>query len=161
MSARFVGVLRVVRNTCNRHHHCIFLRNHNILCIMTTHDSLSACHKALRCDDILEMIFGTLQPMKDYAPDRATCASCALVCRWFYEPAGRVLWEELRDLSPLWSILRPLPPVELTKGRLRERIIPEIYYNSVSGLACCHGICQAVPVTGSSSRTHTSPPRRS
>ncbi|KAL1938954.1 hypothetical protein VTO73DRAFT_11107 [Trametes versicolor] len=82
---------------------------------MTTHDGLSACHK----------------PMKDYAPDRATCASCALVCRWFYEPAGRVLWEELRDLSPLWSILRPLPPVELTKGRLRERIIPETYYNSI------------------------------
>lgn len=102
---------------------------------MTTHNDLSACHMALRCDDILAMIFETLQPMEDQLPDRATCVNCALVCRWFYEPAGRALWKELQDLSPLWRILRPLP-LELAKRRYRDRIIPETYYYSVSGLVC-------------------------
>lgn len=70
---------------------------------MTAHDDLSACHMALRCDDILAMIFETLQPMEDHLPDRATCVNCALVCRWFYEPAGRALSLERtpRPVSPL------------------------------------------------------------
>ncbi|KAF8441724.1 hypothetical protein L210DRAFT_3644963 [Boletus edulis BED1] len=58
-------------------------------------------HHALEIQEILLNVFSHLPP-DDAAPE---LASLARTCRAFKEPALDVLWEELRDLSPLTRCL--------------------------------------------------------
>lgn len=72
--------------------------------------NMPQCHYALQLPDILDIVFENMAPVWNEA-DRATCASCAHVCKSFQQPATRALWSDLRDLWPLWMILHPVTHV--------------------------------------------------
>ncbi|KAI8985576.1 hypothetical protein BD414DRAFT_441235 [Trametes punicea] len=96
-------------------------------------------HPALSCYDILFAVFQHLESPEetwyDYDPtiqessawhirhaaaeNRRTLASCAQVCRAFFQPAVALLWRDVDDTSQLFDLLRaaPLCSAEPIAGR--------------------------------------------
>lgn len=63
-------------------------------------------HPALLIEDILDEIFYYCDFIGHHGMlENATLASLALVCTTFHEPAIRVLWRELRALTPLFRLI--------------------------------------------------------
>ncbi|KAI0634358.1 hypothetical protein C8Q77DRAFT_1111269 [Trametes polyzona] len=69
----------------------------------------SACHRALRCAEILDEVLSVFRSW-DLTERHRTSRNFALVCRGFSEPTLAVLWQELLTLEPLGVILDLEPP---------------------------------------------------
>lgn len=78
----------------------------------STHTLDSACHRALRCADILDQVQEIIS--WDVALGRRTLLNLALTCRAFLHPATATLWSDLQGLWPLFRILVDVPKDSLS-----------------------------------------------
>lgn len=73
-----------------------------------TSTSESACHRALRCEEILDQVLQEFV-LWDVALRRQSLRNVALTCRAFFHVATAALWSEPPGLWPLYRILIDIP----------------------------------------------------
>lgn len=80
--------------------------------LASTYTSESACHRALRCEEILEQALQEFVSW-DVALRRQSFRNVALTCHAFLHPATALLWSDPPGLWPLYRILVDIPEERL------------------------------------------------